>query len=244
MSSQPNDFDAVLPPAARQRIEEKVEAYVETWKRYRTATASDRQRPDPSVFLEDSTSSERLVLLRRLCEVDILCRREMGEQPRAEDYDRYPEVAAALLHLFEESELNGGAAQSPIRDIEEAVEGITPKWKNPELSVSHSSSEEVIAPVPSDELIPGYRILKELNRGGQGVVYQAIQKSARRKVALKLMLQGPLAAPDSKRRFEREIARLVACGIRILCRFSIVAWHKVSSSMRWSIYGVNDSIFM
>ena len=109
MSSQPNDFDAVLPPAARQRIEEKVEAYVETWKRYRTATASDRQRPDPSVFLEDSTSGERLVLLRRLCEVDILCRREMGEQPRAEDYDRYPEVAAALLHLFEESELNGGA---------------------------------------------------------------------------------------------------------------------------------------
>ncbi len=56
------------------------------------------------------------------------------------------------------------------------------------------------------ESIPGYKILKELSRGGQGVVYQALQKSARRKVALKVMLQGPFAGPDSKRRFQREIA--------------------------------------
>ena len=59
--------------------------------------------------------------------------------------------------------------------------------------------------LPTDA-IPGYKILKELNRGGQGVVYQAVQESTRRKVALKVMLEGPFAGPDSKRRFEREIA--------------------------------------
>lgn len=55
------------------------------------------------------------------------------------------------------------------------------------------------------DAIPGYRILKEIHRGGQGVVYQAIQLSTKRKVALKVMLEGPFAGPASKRRFEREI---------------------------------------
>ena len=56
------------------------------------------------------------------------------------------------------------------------------------------------------EAIPGYRILKELHRGGQGVVYQAVQLSTKRKVALKVMLEGPFAGSESKKRFEREIA--------------------------------------
>ena len=32
--------------------------------------------------------------------------------------------------------------------------------------------------------VPGYRILGEIHRGGQGVVYQAIQESTRRKLAI------------------------------------------------------------
>ena len=59
--------------------------------------------------------------------------------------------------------------------------------------------------MPPTDLTPGYRILKELHRGGQGVVYEAIQESTKRKVALKVMLEGPFAGPASKRRFEREI---------------------------------------
>ena len=53
--------------------------------------------------------------------------------------------------------------------------------------------------------IGGYDILRELHRGGQGVVYQALQKSTKRKVAIKVLLEGPYASKSAKRRFEREI---------------------------------------
>jgi hypothetical protein len=53
--------------------------------------------------------------------------------------------------------------------------------------------------------IPGYEINRELNRGGQGVVYQAVQISTKRKVALKVLIEGTLASPAAQRRFLREI---------------------------------------
>ena len=53
--------------------------------------------------------------------------------------------------------------------------------------------------------IEGYRTLRELGRGGMGVVYLAVQESTKRQVALKVLLEGPFASPKSRRRFEREV---------------------------------------
>jgi len=53
--------------------------------------------------------------------------------------------------------------------------------------------------------IEGYQIVRELGRGGQGAVFQAIQLSTKRKVALKVLLEGAYASPATRRRFEREV---------------------------------------
>ena len=60
------------------------------------------------------------------------------------------------------------------------------------------------AGLPPDSF-SGYEILREVHRGGQGVVYQAIQKSTKRKVALKVMREGPFATLSEQARFDREV---------------------------------------
>ncbi|MCC6678445.1 MAG: protein kinase [Phycisphaerales bacterium] len=67
-----------------------------------------------------------------------------------------------------------------------------------------SSTFGVPPAIPADS-IPGYEILREIHRGGQGVVYQAIQKSTRRKVAIKVVREGPFSGPAERARFEREV---------------------------------------
>src|SRR5262245_38988842 len=62
--------------------------------------------------------------------------------------------------------------------------------------------------LPAADAIEGYKLLRELHRGGQGVVYQAVQQATKRKVALKVLLEGPFAGPQSQRRFEREVELL------------------------------------
>ncbi len=58
--------------------------------------------------------------------------------------------------------------------------------------------------VPKDAF-PGYEILREIHRGGQGVVFQAMQLTTKRKVAIKVMHGGATLGSTGKARFEREV---------------------------------------
>lgn len=90
--------------------------------------------------------------------------------------------------------------------------------------------------LPSADSFPGYKILGEIHRGGQGVVYRALQKSTQRTVAIKVMHEGPFAGASDRARFEREI--------QILGRFnhpSIVAIHD-SGEAAGSAFFVMDYI--
>src|ERR1043166_4110828 len=76
------------------------------------------------------------------------------------------------------------------------------------------SSEPASSAVAVDQLhnlylapdsFAGYRILREIHRGGQGIVYEAIQESTDRTVAIKVLKQGPFADRAELARFEREV---------------------------------------
>ncbi|MDG2030486.1 MAG: serine/threonine-protein kinase [Phycisphaerales bacterium] len=60
--------------------------------------------------------------------------------------------------------------------------------------------------------VDGYRVISEIHRGGQGIVYEAEQISTRRTVAIKMMLQGRFATSKQRRRFEQEVE--VIAGLR------------------------------
>ncbi len=60
-----------------------------------------------------------------------------------------------------------------------------------------------VAPPP--DTFPGYEVLDEISRGGQGVVYRAYQLGTKREVAIKVLRDGQFASDSVRRRFEREI---------------------------------------
>jgi WD40 repeat protein len=104
------------------------------------------------------------------------------------------------------------------------------------LDAAESTEAATPPALPHGDSIPGYEILREIHRGGQGVVYQAVQKSTNRKVAIKVMREGPFAGTGDKARFEREVQILGQ-----LQHPNIVAVHD-SGSAAGSFYFVMDYI--
>ncbi|MFH1418883.1 MAG: protein kinase, partial [Planctomycetota bacterium] len=72
------------------------------------------------------------------------------------------------------------------------------------LTLSTPGAARAFAVPPADSFA-GYKIVREIHRGGQGVVYQAIQQSTKRKVAIKVMKEGPFAGSSDRARFDREV---------------------------------------
>lgn len=56
-----------------------------------------------------------------------------------------------------------------------------------------------------DITFEGYNILEELPQGGQAIVYKAIHKATKMKVALKVLLPGLYASAKARRYFEQEV---------------------------------------
>ncbi|MFO0858567.1 MAG: serine/threonine-protein kinase [Phycisphaerales bacterium] len=66
-----------------------------------------------------------------------------------------------------------------------------------ELKRSRGAAQQVV--------IPGYEDLREIKRGGQGIVYRAVQRFTKREVAIKLLLDSAYYSQTGQRRFEREV---------------------------------------
>ena len=104
---------------------------------------------------------------------------------------------AALLH----------AAECPICQAAIAEIEANNKFLSNMLSVARSvaATDAAKTPLAQQPGIPGYEILGEIHRGGQGVVFRARQIATKREVAIKMPLAGSFVSAKAKARFEREI---------------------------------------
>jgi predicted Ser/Thr protein kinase len=96
---------------------------------------------------------------------------------------------------------NGDKPQAPAQEVP-VGEPAAPDEPTRAVEPSCNGQE---APAVQGLELAGYRVIEELHRGGQGIVYRAIQLGTRRQVALKVLSEGPFAGEAARRRFEREV---------------------------------------
>ena len=192
----PHDLEDVgISFSAQRRNHEKIERFIADWKAWLGASDESVPRPEIKPLLVDCTGAERIELLAALIDADVYHRRRRGEQPRPEDYAAIPDAAPAVAQILDDYRANTLSRQAKLENAGDFIAA------RDILSPASKTS----ARTPPVEAIAGYEIVAELRRGGQGVVYRAIQRSTKRDVAIKVMLEGPFASPESQRRFEREI---------------------------------------
>ncbi|MFO0839173.1 MAG: tetratricopeptide repeat protein [Phycisphaerae bacterium] len=91
-----------------------------------------------------------------------------------------------------------------LRLVEQALRDPAPGSSSSDAGRTLSAAGQAGDALGSVE-IPGFRIERELHRGGQGVVFLAHESGAERRVAVKIMLDGSLASASDRARFEREV---------------------------------------
>ena len=94
------------------------------------------------------------------------------------------------------------ASQHP--GFAEDIRALFPAIKNIENAKDGSGSGVRLASGSAPDRLGDYRIIREVGRGGMGIVYEAEQTSLKRRVAVKVISGASLLSDTQVRRFERE----------------------------------------
>jgi serine/threonine-protein kinase len=136
--------------------------------------------------------------------IDAICDRfeaawREGRRPRIEDY-LSPEPGTELDSLVRELVLVDIHYR---RQAGETLQAADYVQRFPNLDAAWLDTQ-AMSSIDWQPSLPGYEILRELGRGGMGIVYWAWQSGARRLVAVKMMLAGDYGSPQQRARFRIE----------------------------------------
>ncbi len=164
--------------------------------------------PRIEAFLGDAVRPERAALLRELILVDICYRKKGGQEQRPQEYlARFPDLDPDWLD---------GAWRG-----EATTDSFATRYTDPYATRYRRPADAA----PALPAIPGYRILKELGRGGMGVVYLAEREAGGERLAVKTITPAAAASRHQVDRFLREA--------KILCQLRhhhIVAFRETSEA--------------
>ena len=137
---------------------------------------------DPSFLDKDDE-----LLMAEVAE-DFLRRIEQGENPKVADYAaRYPSIAENLRQIL------------PVLTIVGSSQDV---WSGKDQAFNKDMFRE--------RILGDFKILREVGRGGMGVVYEAQELSLGRRVALKVLPFVAVLDPHQLKRFKME-AQIAAC---------------------------------
>jgi serine/threonine protein kinase len=174
-----------IPTGDWSWVHAAAERFEQAWKK--------GPRPRIEDFLAEVEESRRPPLLEELIRVESELRRRAGESSSADEYQRrFPKCVSAVEAVF-----GIGPSRSAASDR-------TPRLQS---TVSAASSGSVLAsPLPAELANhPDYEIIRELGRGGMGVVYLAHNRIMERDEVLKVMGHDIVDHPGVLDRFLREI---------------------------------------
>jgi WD40 repeat protein/serine/threonine protein kinase len=140
-----------------------------------------------------SANEDNLNPLDQLAE-EFISRLRLGERPSISEFCARDPARAAEIHEF----LSAVAMLEEVRPRTETLCGSAVEPARLNLADS--------APV----MLGDYRLLREVGRGGMGIVYEAEQHSLHRRVAIKVLPVWATASQSQVRRFYREAASAAA----------------------------------